>query len=49
MNVSSDFIEDYSGEAEIFKKYRASTGWDVIEEDIDNVPQGLYEFLSSID
>ena len=48
MNVSSDFIEDYSGKAEIFKKYRASTGWDVIEEDIDNVPQGLYEFLSSM-
>ena len=48
MNVSSDFIEDYSGEAEIFKKYRASTGWDVIEEGVDNVPHGLYEFLSSM-
>jgi hypothetical protein len=29
MNVSSGFIEDYTGEAEIFKNYRSSTGWDI--------------------
>ncbi len=45
MNVASKFIEDYSGEAEIFKKYRSSTGWDISSSKNENKFTGLHEFL----
>ncbi len=48
MNVASGFIEDYSGEAEIFKKYRSCTGWDLPEESLQNIPVGLHDFLSKM-
>ena len=48
MNVSSEFIEDYTGKAEIFKQYRSSTGWDIYENSKYDMPQGLYEFLSKM-
>ena len=48
MNVSSGFIEDYTGEAEIFKKYRSCTGWDLIDGSIKDLPQGMYDFLSNL-
>ena len=48
MNVSSSFIEDYSGKAEIFKKYRSCTGWDLIDASITDIPNGLYDFLSNL-
>ncbi len=48
MNVASNFIEDYSGEAEIFKKYRASTGWDLTNNDTNNSSDGLHNFLSNM-
>ena len=34
--VSDMFVEDYSGKAEIFKKYRFSTGWDLSENDFND-------------
>ena len=48
MNVASDFIEDYSGEAEIFKNYRSSTGWDVLSNDNVTKINGLHNFLSNM-
>ena len=48
MNVASSFIEDYSGKAEIFKKYRASTGWDFPENNFQHDIVGLYDFLSHL-
>ena len=48
MNVASNFIEDYSGEAEIFKKYRSSTGWDVSSSKNENTLTGLHDFLSNM-
>ena len=48
MNVASNFIEDYSGEAEIFKNYRSSTGWDVLSNDKETKINGLHDFLSSM-
>lgn len=48
MNVSSGFIEDYTGKAEIFKKYRACTGWDIINDSIKDLPHGMYDFLSNL-
>ena len=48
MNVASGFIEDYSGVAEIFKKYRSCTGWDLPEESLQNIPVGLHDFLSKM-
>ena len=48
MNVSSVFIEDYTGKAEIFKKYRACTGWDIINDSIKDLPNGVYDFLSNL-
>ena len=48
MNVASNFIEDYSGKAEIFQRYRSSTGWDIpSNNDVKNL-SGLHEFLSTI-
>ena len=48
MNVASNFIEDYSGEAEIFKNYRSSTGWDVLSNENETKINGLHDFLSSM-
>ena len=48
MNVASGFIEDYAGEAEIFKKYRSSTGWDLPDEHSNIKNAGLHEFLSTM-
>ena len=48
MNVASGFIEDYAGEAEIFKKYRSSTGWDLPDEYSNIENTGLHEFLSTM-
>ena len=48
MNVASGFIEDYAGEAEIFKKYRSSTGWDLPDEHSNIENTGLHEFLSTM-
>ena len=45
MNVASGFIENYAGEAEIFKKYRSSTGWDLPDEHLNIENTGLHEFL----
>ena len=47
MNVASGFIEDYTGKAEIFKKYRSSTGWDISEKNYIQ-KEGLHDFLSSM-
>ena len=44
MNVASNFIEDYSGKAEIFKNYRSSTGWDIPSNDNVTKINGLHEF-----
>ncbi|MDC3072158.1 beta-lactamase family protein [bacterium] len=48
MNIASNFIEDYCGEAEIFKRYRSSTGWDVFSSENDNTFEGLHNFLSKM-
>ena len=48
MNVASGFIEDYTGEAPIFKRYRSSTGWDVQDEKSRVLNTGLHEFLSTM-
>ena len=48
MNVASNFIEDYSGKAEIFKKYRSSTGWDISSSKNENTLTGLHDFLSNM-
>ena len=48
MNVASGFIEDYTGEAAIFKRYRSSTGWDVQDEKSRVLNTGLHEFLSTM-
>jgi CubicO group peptidase (beta-lactamase class C family) len=48
MNVASNFVEDYSGEAEIFKKYRSSTGWDISSSKDENALTGLHDFLSNM-
>ncbi len=48
MNVASSFEEDYTGQAEIFKKYRSCTGWDIEDPSINDAPKGLYEFLSNL-
>ena len=48
MNVASNFVEDYSGEAEIFKKYRSSTGWDISSSKNENTLIGLHDFLSNM-
>ena len=48
MNVASNFVEDYTGEAEIFKKYRASTGWDLPDNNFKNDLDGLHNFLSNM-
>ena len=48
MNVASNFVEDYSGKAEIFKKYRFSTGWDLSENDFNDNYNGLYDFLTNM-
>ena len=48
MNVSSNFVEDYTGKAEIFKKYRFSTGWDLPENDFKDNFNGLYDFLTNM-
>ncbi len=46
MSVASEFIEDYTGQAEIFKKYRTSTGWDLPDKNIEQTSKGLHDFLS---
>ena len=48
MNVASNFIEDYSGKAEIFQKYRSSTGWDIPSNNDMTHLSGLHEFLSNL-
>ncbi len=48
MNVASNFIEDYSGNAEIFQKYRSSTGWDIPSNNDMAHLGGLHEFLSNL-
>ena len=48
MSIASGFIEDYTGQAEIFKKYRSSTGWDLPEKHSTQTVKGLHDFLSSI-
>ena len=49
MNVSSGFIEDYTGESEIFKNYRSSTGWDIDTNSmIQYNDNGLHKFLSTM-
>ena len=48
MSVASGFIEDYTGQAEIFKKYRSSTGWDLPETKSKQTVKGLHDFLSSM-
>ena len=39
---------DYTGKAEIFKKYRSCTGWDLIDGSIKDLPLGMYDFLSNL-
>ena len=48
MNVSSGFIEDYTGEAKIFKRYRSSTGWDLPDKNSIMANNGLHDFLSTM-
>ena len=48
MSIASGFIEDYSGQAEIFKKYRSSTGWDLPETNSTQTVKGLHDFLCSM-
>ena len=48
MSIASGFIEDYTGQAEIFKKYRSSTGWDLPEKNSTQTVKGLHDFLSSM-
>ena len=48
MSIASGFIEDYTGQAEIFKKYRSSTGWDLPETNSTQTLKGLHDFLSSM-
>ena len=48
MSIASGFIEDYTGQAEIFKKYRSSTGWDLPETHSTQTLKGLHDFLSSM-
>ena len=48
MSIASGFIEDYTGQAEIFKKYRSSTGWDLPETKSTQTVKGLHDFLSSM-
>ena len=48
MSIASGFIEDYTGEAEIFKRYRSSTGWDLPETKSKQTVKGLHDFLSSM-
>ena len=48
MSIASGFIEDYTGQAEIFKKYRSSTGWDLPETNSTQTVIGLHDFLSSM-
>jgi len=48
MNVASKFIEDYSGNAQIFKDYRASTGWDLPKKSLELNYLGLHDFLSKL-
>ena len=48
MSIASGFIEDYTGQAEIFKKYRSSTGWDLPETNSTQTVKGLHDFLSSM-
>ena len=48
MSIASGFIEDYTGQAEIFKKYRSSTGWDLPETNSKQTVKGLHDFLSSM-
>ena len=48
MSIASGFIEDYTGQAEIFKKYRSSTGWDLPETKSKQTVKGLHDFLSSM-
>ena len=48
MTIASGFIEDYSGQVEIFKKYRSSTGWDLPETNSTQTVKGLHDFLCSM-
>ena len=48
MTIASGFIEDYSGQAEMFKKYRSSTGWDLPETNSMQTVNGLHDFLCSM-
>ena len=48
MSIASGFIEDYTGQAEIFKKYRSSTGWDLPETNSTQTVKGLHDFLCSM-
>ena len=48
MSIASGFIEDYTGQAKIFKKYRSSTGWDLPETNSTQTVKGLHDFLSSM-
>ena len=48
MSVASGFVEDYTGQADIFKKYRSSTGWDLPEAHSVQTVKGLHNFLSSM-
>ena len=48
MTIASGFIEDYSGQAEMFKKYRSSTGWDLPETNSTQTVKGLHDFLCSM-
>ena len=48
MSIASGFIEDYTGQAEIFKKYRSSTGWDLPKTHSTQTVKGLHDFLSSM-
>jgi CubicO group peptidase (beta-lactamase class C family) len=48
MNVASKFVEDYAGNAQIFKDYRASTGWDIPKQTTELNFLGLHDFLSKL-
>jgi CubicO group peptidase (beta-lactamase class C family) len=48
MNVASRFVEDYTGNEQIFKDYRASTGWDIPKQTKELNFLGLHDFLSKL-
>lgn len=48
MNIASRFVEDYTGNEQIFKDYRASTGWDIPKQTKELNFLGLHDFLSKL-